>query len=109
MKQIIINNSEGNVINTGNENAIKNNFKIGKSKFEELSKALRDNYVSEEEIEELRVSIEEEPNYERKLFGTKVNDWIQKMTTKALNGTWQVSIGAAGTLLAELLKQYYGM
>ncbi|MCL6102786.1 MAG: hypothetical protein M1292_09895 [Bacteroidetes bacterium] len=109
MKQTIITKGDGNVINTGSENTIKIKVRIENQNFEELSKALRENHVQENEIETLKQIIGEEPDYNKKLFGPKVNNWIQKMTNKALNGTWQVGIGAAGTILAELLKQYYGM
>ncbi|MBE9468620.1 MAG: hypothetical protein IMY72_09940 [Bacteroidetes bacterium] len=109
MKQTIINKGYGNVINTGNGSSISNNVHIEKSNFDNLRKALQENFVQEEEINELKKIIEEQPDFEKKLFGPKVNNWIQKMTNKALNGTWQVGIGVAGSILAELLKQYYGM
>jgi hypothetical protein len=109
MKQTIINKGDGNVINTGNESSISNKVHIEKSNFQDLKKALKDNYVGDEEINELETIIKEKPDYERKLFGPKVNNWIQKMINKALNGTWQVGIGAAGSILVELVKKYYGM
>jgi len=31
------------------------------------------------------------------------------MIGKAVDGTWQISIGAAGSLLAELIQSYYGL
>jgi hypothetical protein len=109
MNQTIINKGDGNVINTGNESSITNNANIEKSNFEDLKKALQENHVEDEEINELKKIINEKPDYERKLFGPKVNNWIQKMTNKALNGTWQVGIGASGSILVELVKKYYGM
>jgi hypothetical protein len=109
MKQTIINKGDGNVINTGKESSISNIVNIQKSNFEDLKKALIENNVQETDIEELQQIIEETPNLEKQLFGPKVNNWIQKMTNKALNGSWQVGIGTAGSILAELLKAYYGM
>lgn len=50
----------------------------------------------------------EEPNAENKTFGEKVNGWIVKMVNKALDGSWNVGIGAAGSLLAEAIWKYYG-
>jgi hypothetical protein len=109
MNQTIINKGYGNVINTGNESSITNNAHIEKLNFEDLKKALQDNQVGDDEINELKKIIKEKPDYEKKIFGPKVNSWIQKMTNKALNGTWQVGIGAAGSILVELVKKYYGM
>jgi hypothetical protein len=109
MNHIVITNSDGNVVTTGSKNLITATIKIEKANFEELKKVLNDHHVLEEDIQELHAVIDEQPNYEKKLFGPKVNTWIQKMTNKALNGTWQVGIGTAGTLLAELLMKYYGM
>jgi len=31
------------------------------------------------------------------------------MIGKALDGTWQIGIDAAGTLLAEAIQRYYGI
>jgi len=109
MKQTIINKGDGNIINTGNDNSISNNVKIEKSDFTELRKILLKNHVQEEDVNELEKIIDETPDFDKKLFGKKVNNWIQKMTNKALNGSWQIGIGAAGSLLSELIKQYYGM
>lgn len=105
----ITNSGDGNVINTGNDNKIKNEVSISKSDFESVKRTLKEHKVEEADIEELAEVIDEKPNYEKKLFGPKVNKWIQKMTGKALDGTWQIGVATAGALLAEILKQYYGM
>jgi len=109
INQTIINKGDGNIINTGNKNSISNKIHIQKSNFEELKNALLKNQISEKEISELDKIIGEKPDFANKLFGPKVNNWIQRMTNKALNGTWKIGIGTAAKLLAELLKQYYGM
>lgn len=31
------------------------------------------------------------------------------MLAKSLEGSWQIGIGAAGTLLADVIKGYYGI
>ena len=42
-------------------------------------------------------------------FGGKVNTWIQKMVGKALDSSWQISVGAAGNILAGSIQSYYGL
>ncbi|MBL4560254.1 MAG: hypothetical protein JKX79_04645 [Labilibaculum sp.] len=108
MNKMII-KGDGNFINTGNENSIENKINISKLDFNAVRDVLKQNHVEEEDIKELEKVINEQPDYENKLFGSKVNTWIQKMTTKALDGTWSVGIGVAGGLLVEVLKKYYGM
>ena len=36
-----------------------------------------------------------------------INSWISKMYMKALSGTWSVGSDIAGSLLSDLLKQYF--
>ena len=109
MNQTIINNGDGSVINTGSDNSINAEIRINKQNFQELRKQLEANNVPTIEIDELESIIAEKPDLEKNLFGPKVNNWIKKMLEKALDGSWQIGIGSAGTILAELLKQFYGM
>jgi plasmid maintenance system antidote protein VapI len=110
MNQITINNDgDGNVINTGSNNEIISKINISKSDFESLRKELVKYHVDEADIDELKHVITEKPDIKKKVFGPKVNNWIKKMLDKSLNGTWQVGIATAGTLLGELLKKYYGI
>ncbi len=109
MNQTIINEGDGNVINTGNESTVEVNVKIEKFNFENLAKELIKNNVKDEDINELKEVIKEEPNRGKKLFGSKVNKWIQKMTSKALAGSWDIGVSKAASLLSNLLNQYYGM
>ncbi|MBF0762160.1 hypothetical protein IR148_14055 [Dysgonomonas mossii] len=107
---IITNTGDGNLINTGNKNKIENTVTITKSNIEHLKETLRNNGIQDEDIEELECILVEEPTvYSNNQFGTKVNDWIKKMVGKAVDGTWQIGIGAAGTLLADSLMKYYGL
>lgn len=111
MSQTIINASgDGNVVNTGNKAKITASITINKGNKEQLAKHLQEIGLSEAETSELVEIIDtEEPNYINKTFGEKVNLWTQKMLGKALNGTWEIGIGAAGSLLGEAIKMYYGM
>lgn len=108
MSQTIINTSgNGNVVNTVDK-SIKATVKITKSSKDELVKYLTDNGVSEADTTELvKIIDSEEPNREKNTFGKGVNEWIKKMLSKALDGSWKVGIGAAGSLLAKAIGKYY--
>lgn len=109
MSTNITNTGDGNVINTGDKAKIDANITINKGNKDELSDFLQKNGISAEDTAELVEIIDtEEPNPEKKTFGAKVNGWIGKMVNKALDGSWNVGIGAAGGLLAEAIGKYYG-
>lgn len=110
MNQTIINQGDGNVVNTGGNSTITAKIKIKKGDKNTLSDNLKENGLTDEEIVPLiEIIDQEEPDREQGKFGAKVNEWIQKMIGKTLDGTWQIGTGAAGTLLAEAIKAYYGM
>lgn len=93
----------------GNHN-VTNPTQIKKNDLNALEKLLLDNQVKKEEIEELKEILQsEEPDREKKILGTKANGWIAKMVSKSLDGTWAIGIGAAGKLLADGIKYYYGL
>ncbi|QNR85074.1 hypothetical protein H9N25_00760 [Pedobacter riviphilus] len=106
MNNTITNNGDGNVVNTGSNSQITANINIIKGDKEALTKSLKENGVATEDISDLLMVIDtEKPNGNS--FGEKVNNWMKKMLAKSIDGTWQVGIGAAGSLLAELIKAYY--
>jgi hypothetical protein len=111
MNQTIINNSgDGNVVNTGDKTKISSTINIRKGCKEELAKHLHDIGLSKNDTSEIIEIIDtEKPNYENNIFGQKVNSWTQKMLGKALDGSWNIGIGAAGNLISEAIKTYYGM
>jgi hypothetical protein len=111
MNQTIINNSgDGSIINTGDKAKIEASITINKGNIDELKELLRNSGLPDEDISELCEIIDQEsPNLENGTFGSKVNEWTKKTIGKAVDGSWQIGIGAAGTLLAEAIKAYYGM
>jgi hypothetical protein len=111
MNQTIINNTgDGNIVNTGENAEIKATISINKGDLTELMKQLKNIGIEKSDAEQLIEIINlEEPNLKNKTFGLKVNEWIQKMLGKTLDGTWNIGIGAAGNLLTDALKMYYGM
>lgn len=105
----IKNAGDGNVINTGEKAKITANIQITKGNTNELSDFLQEKGISENDTKELiEVIDKEDPDRENKKFGNNVNEWIKKMMGKALDGSWTIGIGAAGSLLAEAIGAYYG-
>lgn len=99
---------DGNLINTGENAQINASINIVKGSKDQLEQTLKDNAVEQGDISELLTIIDtEQPSPAG--FGSKVNSWFQKMIAKSLDGSWQVGVGAAGTLLAEAIKKYYGL
>jgi len=108
MNTTIHNNGDGNVINTGKKASITTNVNIDRGNKQVLERKLAENNIIEQDIRELLIVIDEEPPID-KMFSEKVNLWIQKMVAKSLSGAWEISLGAAGSLLADAIKQYYGL
>ncbi|TCD00268.1 hypothetical protein EZ449_20965 [Pedobacter frigidisoli] len=106
MNNTITNNGDGNVVNTGENAMVNANITITKGNKDQLARTLRDNGVETEDVAELLTVIDTEQP-EGSSFGAKVNGWMKKMLAKSIDGTWQISVGAAGNLLAEALKAYY--
>jgi hypothetical protein len=92
----------------GDHNQVKT-IQIKQGNFNDLKDLLKRNNVSEEDILELQKIVENEtPGVENKKLGAKTNGWISKMVSKCLDGSWAIGIGAAGKLLADGIKAYYG-
>jgi len=103
-------NGDGNILNTGKNSKITNSSNINKSNKDDLINHLKNIGLDEEDTKEIAEIIDiETPDYQNGRFGINVNTWIAKMINKTINGSWNVGIGAAGTLLAEAIKKYYGM
>jgi hypothetical protein len=103
-------NGHGNVLNTGKKSTITNSANINRESKEDLIAHLKDLGLTEEDtIEIIEIIDTDTPDYANERFGVNVNTWIAKMINKTIDGSWNISIGAAGTLLAEAIKKYYGM
>lgn len=85
------------------------NYTITEGSFDTLKDMLSKNGVLGGDISELKTILEsEEPNNEKKIFGNQTNGWVSKMISKSLDGSWSIGIGAAGKLLADGIKAFYG-
>jgi hypothetical protein len=112
VNQIISNTIYGNnnVVLAGDKNIQNVNINISKGDFNELSKVLKQSGVEDVDIEELKVIVEEDtPDYEHRKFGINTKNWIKKMTAKAIDGTWKISLTAAGHILGTALEHYFGL
>lgn len=89
------------------DNNTQNVTNITKGNFKSLEKVLKDNGVSKSDIQELQKVIDiDKPTNQQ--FGEGVKKWMSKMLTKAVEGSWEISLGAAGSLLADAVATYYG-
>lgn len=100
----------GNIISTGGQASITANISIVQGDQKGLRSVLEGNGVSSKDVDDLLNVIDnEQPDNGTRKFGGKVNQWIQSMLAKALDGSWQVGIEVAGGLLANVIGKYYGV
>ena len=79
---------------------------------EALLNALRQQGVSEPDLNELQAAIAADSTtneVQDKSLGPRVTGWISNMVKKAADGAWNISLGAAGNVLATLVGAYYGI
>lgn len=102
--QGVAGNVTGGTINQNNQ------MNIQKMDFDSLAKHLSENKVNFSDIQALQEAIELDPTpTEPNKLGSNVSSWIGNMIGKAANGSWDVSIAVAGTLLAEAITKFYGL
>lgn len=96
----------------GNSNTQNiSNITVQKGDFESLAKLLRENRVTESDIEALKKAIDQDGStidITKKVTGPKVRTWAAGMMTKAIDTAWQIELGVAGNLLSSALGRYYG-
>jgi hypothetical protein len=94
------------IVGDNNTQTVSN---VTQGNFEALEKLLKEKGIAEVDIQKLKQVIDEdEPKADKKEFGPKVKGWIIGMLAKAMEGTWNIGLGAAGNILAEGIKMYYG-
>ena len=94
----------GGTINQNNQMNIK------EMDFDSLAKYLAANNVAFSDIQTLKEAIQHDsiPTESNKL-GENVSVWIATMMGKAANGSWDIGIATAGTLLAQSIASFYGL
>jgi len=96
----------------GTENTQKVTNSIVKNDFESLAKTLKDKGVPDDDIASLKDAIDNDldfPVAEKDKFGPSVKLWMQSMLSKAIDTSWQIELGVAGSLIATALNNYYGL
>lgn len=75
-----------------------------------LRRALAKGGVDSADIDDIEDALDKEPTIPSDgSFGPKVQAWYGKMFSKAASGVWNITIGAAGSLLAGAIRAYYGL
>jgi len=70
---------------------------------------LRRHKVTQADIDALDTALGEDPvPTVAGQVGPAVDGWMRRMVGKAIDNSWDVSIGAAGSLLATAIQKYYG-
>ena len=103
-----ISGGTANIVGVADQSEIM--FDISVGDFDSLREALLGNDITSNDVEALRVAIQEdkaEPVHTG--FGPRVSKWVGSMTEKASSGTWSVSLSTASNLLASVLSKYFGM
>lgn len=96
---VIGNHNQSHVTNT----SIKNDAAA-------LAAELRKHGVSDDDIRTLNAAIVEDPvPTTAGQYGPAVRGWMSRMLGKAVDGSWDVGVAVAGTLLASGLARYYGL
>jgi len=111
-QNINIQNFQGILGNVDGENKITQNLdiRITSGDFDSLANYLASASVPQDDISELRDAIESDPKpTSPSEIGPETSNWIGKMVSKAASGSWDVSVGAAGNLLATAIQTFYGI
>lgn len=110
-KEINIQNFQG-IIGDVSHSSLSQNFhmKIKQNDKNSLLNYLKEKGISNEDLILLEEAINNDPipkNIES--FGELTNQWIGRMVSKTIDGTWNVSIATAGGVLATAIGKYYGL
>jgi hypothetical protein len=95
----------------GNHNKQSVEIQVVKNDFETLGDFLKARNVTETDIQDLHSALDKDndsPDVAKKEFGPAVKGWLKSMLSKAVDTSWQIEIGIAGSFLADALKKYYG-
>ncbi|MBU3845673.1 MAG: hypothetical protein H9855_01605 [Candidatus Acinetobacter avistercoris] len=87
-----------------------NTLTVQKNDFESLERYLKCNGIESDDILDLKTIIDVSPlPQSQSEYSPDLKNWMTKMIGKSIDGTWQVTVGAAGSLLATGLQQYFGI
>ncbi len=101
--------NHGNLIITlGNGNSVK--VKIQPNDQKAFREKLQESGLDQNSIQELITIVDEErENISDSNLNPILNRIIHKISEKAIDGTWSIPFGIAGSFLYDLIKQHYGI
>jgi hypothetical protein len=110
MNNNISNQGDANVVNTGDHATQHVTITIQKGDVKKLREVLSEKGIDDADIIEIEEIVQhEKPDYEKKRLGEKSIGWITKIAGKALAGVGKVASSVTSAVLAEYLKNYYGL
>ncbi|UVV75375.1 AbiTii domain-containing protein [Pantoea agglomerans] len=75
-----------------------------------LRESLNQKLVPEEDIEEISKILKQiAPPKDKDNFPPQVTEWLKKMVAKSLEGSWEISVATAGSVLSQILCLYFGI
>lgn len=103
-----IHGGSANLIGTANHSPIT--FNVVANDLTAIKEVLLQRGVQDTDVDELEKALKEEPKANNnKTFGPKVSAWVAKMMSKAADGTWNIGLETAGSLLAQVIGKFYGL
>jgi hypothetical protein len=97
------------VVGGGSIQGVTNNVTV--NDLDSLVSALRAHGVQDTDLKHLKRAIETDDasdDVKNKKLGPSVRNWIGNMVAKAGAGAWEISVAAAGGVLAAAIASYYG-
>lgn len=77
--------------------------------WQQLESVLGKAGISGESLQELKTAIQEDDPPEDGGFGSSVQAWLGRRLSEAADGSWEVSVAAAGQILGQALSSYFGL
>ncbi len=74
-----------------------------------LQKELEKIGIPEEDIKELKLSIDKDGPLKKNTLGKKVSDWLGMITSKIYSGTLKLTDNTTASIIANLIMKYYGL
>jgi hypothetical protein len=111
-RHVHINNFQGVFGNVSHGGQVQqnNSMTVVEAGLSSLMSHLGENGIAQADLDDLKAAISADPKPTTSTaLGPRVSRWVGKMLSKAADGTWELGIATAGTLLANALARFYGL
>lgn len=99
----IIGDINNSTVNQSNDSDFKGNDAL-------LRESLQKHHVHENDINEISTILKQvEPPKEKNHLPLQVNNWLKKMVGKSIDGTWEIGVATAGSVLSQIICLYFGL